>query len=154
MLIMGTDYMCNDASVDLSMKRNGPSVFLKAYATSGAVENFPVMIQPGGSGYNATAIAETNYCYIGIPEGTQAVASGCVGWFQIRGPVDNVQGASTSMAGSIGHAVYWADATGLGCSGSIYVGNPLVGQIGTLRQYADESTTVNIYLTGVWCTGI
>ena len=155
MLIMGTDFINTDASFDISMKRNGPSVFLRSWAENGVDENTPVMIQFGGSGYNATAIAASNICYIGVPEGTQSVGAGSWGWFQITGPVDDVQGAATSFTGSIGHAVHWAAGTGLGASGSAYVGaSPSLGRIGTLREYTNESTTANIYLTGVWCTGI
>ena len=155
MLIMGTDYLNTDASFNVSMKKNGPSVYLKALALVGVDENTPAMIQFGGSAYNATAMAEANHCYIGVPEGTQSVGAGSFGWFQITGPVDDVQGAGTSLTGSIGHGVYWAAATGLGATSSTYAGaSPSVGRIGMLRQEVNESTTANIYLTGIWCDGL
>jgi len=156
MLIMGTDFINTDASFDISMKRNGPSVFLRAWAESGADENDPVMIQWGGSGYNATAFAASNFCYVGVPEGTQSVGAGSWGWFQIMGPVDDVQaGSVTSFTGSIGHAVNFAAGTGLNASGSAYIGaSPSMGRVGVLRSYVNESSTADIYLTGVWATGI
>ena len=155
MLLMGTDYINNDASFNLLMKRNGPSVFLKALAATGVDENTPCMIQFGGSGYSATAIAASNVCYVGVPEGTQSVGVGSWGWFQITGPVDDVQGDTASFTGSIGHAVYWAGATGLGATSSGYVGaSPSVGRIGTLRASVSGGTTADIFLVGVWCTGV
>ena len=66
-------------------------MFLKAYATSGMVANTPYAIQWGGSGYTATILAASIYGYVGVPEGSNAVASGCEGWVQIRGYVEGVQ---------------------------------------------------------------
>jgi len=84
---------------------------------------------------------------LGIPEKT--VASGCVGWFTIRGYVPDAQGAATSFLGSYGHAVYWGGATGIGCSASAW--NGVASQIGILMEdlgAAAGSTTANIWLTG------
>lgn len=124
---------------------------MQAYATSGAVENTPMAIQFMGSGYNATALIGSIYAYVGVPEGTQSIASGCVGWFIIRGPVTDCQGAATSFTGSVGHGVYWGGATGLGASSSAHVGNPAL-HVGVLLEETSGSTTANIYLCGYYAT--
>ena len=153
MMIIGSDFIDNNASFTTSAKRNGAKVYLKAWAESGVDENTPCAIQFGGSGYTATALVASIYAYVGVPEGTQSVGAGSWGWFQIRGPVDDVQGPTLSFTGSIGHNVYWAGATGLGASSSANIGSPALG-VGILTQAASSSTTANIYLTGVWATPI
>jgi len=154
MLLVGSDFIDNNASFNTKLKRDGAKVFVQAIALAGVDENTPVMVQFGGSGYCASALADSNYAYIGVPEGTQSIGVGSVGWLQIRGPVTDVQGAATSMTGSVGHAVYWAGATGLGATVSGNVGNLDIGQIGILTEEVSSSTTGNIYLTGVWAAPI
>jgi len=153
MMIIGSDFIDNNASFTTSAKRNGPKVYLKAWAESGVDENTPAAIMFGGSGYVATALIGSIYGYVGVPEGTQSVGVGSWGWFQIRGPVDDVQGGTLSFTGSIGHNVYWAGATGLGATSSANIGAPTLG-VGVLLEETSSSTTANIYLTGVWATPI
>jgi len=151
MMIIGSDFIDNNASFTTSAKRNGAKVFVKAYAASGVDENTPAVIQFMGSGYNATAIAASLYGYIGVPEGTQSVGAGSWGWFQIRGPVEDVQASAAEAVGSVGHSVAWTGGT-LYASSSANLGIVTAGQIGVLTQLANASTTLNIYLTGVWAT--
>jgi len=155
MLLMGSDFIDNNASFNTQMKRNGPNIYLWAYAASGTDENSPALIQHMGSGYNATALAASLMGFIGVPEGTQSVGAGSWAWYQIRGKVEDVQGAATSFTGSVGHGIYYGAATGLGATGSSYIGgSPSVGRVGVLLQYANESTTADIYLEGMWGTGL
>lgn len=153
MLIVGTDYLENNSSFNTMMKREGARIFVKAYATSGVVANTPMAVQWMGSGYNATALAASIYAYVGVPENGEAIASGCMGWMQIRGDVDDVQGATASFTGSVGHNVYWAGATGLGATTSANVGNPALS-VGVLTEETSSSTTGNIYLCGYYATPI
>ena len=153
MLLVGSDFIDNNASFNTHLKRDGAKVFVKAYAASGVDENTPCAIQFMGSGYNATALIASIYGYVGVPEGTQSVGAGSWGWFQIRGPVDDVQGAAASFTGSVGHNVYWAGGTGLGATGSAYIGSPALG-VGVLTEETSSSTTANIYLVGVYATPI
>ena len=147
MMIIGSDFIDNNASFTTSAKRNGPKIFVKAWAESGVDENTPAAIMFGGSGYVATALIGSIYAYVGVPEGTQSVGAGSWGWFQIRGPVDDVQGAATSFTGSVGKAIYLSGATGIGCTGSAYIGAP--HQIGIMiTTAANSSTTCTILLTG------
>ena len=154
MMLVGSDFIDNNASFTTQLKRNGPNVFIYAFAAAGVSANTPAAIQHMGSGYNATALAASNYGYVGVPEGTQSVSAGSWGWFQIRGKVTDAQGAATSLTGSVGHNVYWAGATGLGATTSGNVGNQAIGQVGVLLEETSSSTTGNIYLTGVWATPI
>lgn len=151
MMLIGSDFIDNNASFNTSMKRNGPNVYVQAYATSGMTENTPYMIQFMGSGYKATGLAASHYAFVGVPEGTQSVASGCVGWVQIRGQVDDIQGSAAEAVGSVGHAVAWTGGT-LYASSSAYSG--LNHQIGVLTAAANASTSLSIYLIGVWATPV
>ena len=155
MLLVGSDFIDNDASFNTQLKREGAKVFVQTYATSGMVADTPYAVQFMGSGYNATALAASIYAYVGVHKDGEALASGCVGWVQIRGNVENVQAAATSVTGSVGHAVYWAGATGLGASSSANTGNPTV-MVGVLTDdhSGGGSTTINMYLCGLYATPI
>jgi len=152
MMLVGSDFIDNNASFNTQMKRNGPSLFVRAYAASGTDENTPVAIQFMGSGYNATALAASIYAYVGVPEGTQSVGAGSWGWYQIRGPVNDVQ-ATTDSIGSVGHAITWEVGT-LFASTSAYQGLDTKGQIGVLTTEISSIATHDIYLTGAWATPI
>ena len=149
MMILGN--IDNSSSFNVHMRSGGPNVYVEAYATSGMVADTPYMIQHMGSGYSATILAASNYAYVGIPYGGNALASGCVGWVQIRGQVDDVQCGTTDMKGSVGHNVFWG-AAALGASTSANEGIQTLGQVGVLLEEANASTTTDIYLTGVWAT--
>ncbi len=140
-----------NSSFNVHQRAGGPNVYVEAYATSGMVANTPYMIQHMGSGYSATILAASNYAYVGFPDGGAALASGCVGWVQIRGQVNDAQCGAADMKGSVGHSVFWG-AAALGASTSVNEGLHTVGQIGVLLEEADASTTTDIYLTGVWAT--
>jgi len=147
MLFTGNDFVDTSSSFDTAMKAgsNG-ALFVRAYATSGALMGVPKPILWHGSGYAATALHASIRGVLGIANDT--VASGCVGWFQIRGYVADAQGGATCFAGSYGHAVYWGGATGLGCSSSAFTGISHMVAIMAEDVGGGSSTTANIYLIG------
>jgi len=123
-------------------------VMVEVYATSGCVQRTPYFINYGypesGSRYlNATVATASQIGLLGIASDT--IASGCMGWVTVRGPVDNAAGPATSFTGSIGHSVYWLTA-GVGCTGSAFHG--LAHQVGFLLEETNSSTTANIFLVG------
>jgi len=146
----------NGSSFNTSFRSGNGKAFVQAYAESGIVANTPMLIQFGGSGYVATLISactnEQGWC--GVPE--RVLASGCVGWVQVRGQVDGTQSPISSFyTGSVGHAVIMgatATAGGLHATGGANTGNQIAGQVGVLLEETNNSTTGNIYLTGVWAT--
>ena len=149
MLLVGHDFIDNNASFNTQLKRDGAKVLVYAYAGSGVDENKPVAIQFMGSGYNATALTQGPYAYVGVPDGTQSVGAGSWGWFIIRGPVENAQSSAAEASGEVGHAVIWA--TGVVCgSSSAYIGLAASGQIGVFTEEANLSTTISFYLVGAW----
>ena len=154
MMIVGTDYIDNGGSFNLAMKKEGPNVFVKTYATSGIVANEPAEIRFKGSCYTAGSMNHTasRSAYIGIPEA--AIASGYMGWVQVRGKVKDAQGAaSLYFSGSVGHGVYWvASSSGIGASGSAYLADG--NHIGVLLEETSVSTTADIYLTGIWASPV
>jgi hypothetical protein len=125
--------------------------WVRVYATSGCVDQVPYICRynytTSGNGWFQPAALATNPAagLLGIPSG--AIASGCVGWLQVRGAC-TCTGAAASFTGSIGHAVYWGGATGLGATGSAYVGAQ--HQVGfLLDEYGGGGTNVaDIFLTG------
>jgi len=153
MMIVGSDFIDNNTSFTSTLKRNGAKVFVRAWAENGTDENTPVAIQFMGSGYNATALAASIYAYVGVPEGTQSVGAGSWGWYQIRGPVVDVQASIAEASGEAGHAVAWTAAVLYGSS-SAYQGRYDIGQIGVFTSEADGSTSMNLYLLGHWATAI
>ena len=156
MLIVGSDFIDNHNSFNTVMRRSGPNVFIQVYAVGGVAANSPGAITWKGSGYAVGSMNNPSQrAYIGIPENSGSIASACVGWMQIRGLVKNVQAASDTWTGSIGHAVNWLQSTtGLGATTSAYNGNPDI-QIGWLEGSTySASTTADIFLAGVWATPI
>jgi len=143
------DNINTNGDINTRFRAGNGKVFVEAYATSGMVADTPYAIQFGGSGYTATILAASIYAYVGVPE--SVTASGCVGWVQIRGERDGVQGGTTDFKGSQGHAIFWG-AAALGASTSAYAG--LKHQVGILLEDlgGGGSTTANIYLTGIWAT--
>jgi len=145
-----SDFLESDGTFSANLKSDGAGQILcKVYVSSGCVINTPYIVDyrytTSGAGWlTATGLAASMRGLLGVA--STAIASGCVGWITVRGPVNNVQGAATSFTGSVGHAVYWAGATGLGASTSTYIG--LAYQVGVLLEETDASTTANIYLTG------
>ena len=139
----------NGSSFNTSFRSGNGKAFVQAYATSGMVANTPYAIQLMGSGYNATIFAASIWAYVGVPE--RVTASGCVGWVQIRGEVNDVQFGTADASGPAGHSVFWG-AAALGASSSIPAYNPVIGQVGCLLETVDESTTANIWLAGMWAT--
>ena len=156
MMVIGSDSIDNSGSFNTVMATEGPNVYVQAYATSGIVANSPAEIRWKGSGYAAGSMNHTasRNAYIGIPRAGAAIASGCVGWVQIRGKVEDAQGAATLyFSGSVGHGVYWvASSSGIGASGSAYLADG--NHIGVLLQEGDVSTTANIFLTGIWASPV
>ncbi len=154
MFFIDSDFSEGDgalATFHAAMKSGGNgSVWVEVYATSGMVSKTPYICEynytTSGNGWFQPSVIATNPAVgvLGFSSGT--LASGCLGWVKIRGLVEDAQGAATSLTGSIGHAVYWAGATGIGATGSAYVG--AAHQVGVLAAYVNESTTGTIYLTG------
>lgn len=157
MLLVGHDFIDNNASFNTMLKRDGAKVLVYAYAASGCDENTPKAIQWMGSGYNATTLVASIYAYVGVPEGTQSVGAGSWGWYIIRGPVEDVQGSAAESVGSVGHAIAW---TGAALYASSSANQGLAHQVGVIIQGANlaggvnASTTMDIYLTGVYATPV
>ena len=152
-MIMGSDFVDANASFTTAVKSSGAKVFVRAFAENGISANTPAAVAEMGSGYNATALVQSIYAYIGVPEGTQAVGAGSWGWFQIRGPVEDVQASAAEASGVAGDSVAWTGDV-LYASSSDYQGRHDIGQVGVLTAGANGSTTINMYLTGVWATPI
>lgn len=150
MLLVGHDFIDNNASFNTRLKRDGAKVFLQAYATSGAVANTPYAVQFMGSGYNATTLVASVYAYVGVHD-DGALASGSVGWFQIKGPVEGIQASAAESTGSVGHALFWT-AAAIAASSSANQNLYTAGQIGVLTEAAAASTTLNVYLFGYYAT--
>lgn len=132
-------------NTQIKTDRSGKA-YVYAYAVGGAALKTPKALLWMGSGYAATALNTGMNARVGIPGAV--IASGCVGWFQIRGFCSDVQGAATSFSGSFGHAVYWGGATGLGASASAWVNVP--SQVAVLAEDVGGggSTTANLWLVG------
>ena len=146
MLHVGIDALDKIGSFNTQIKtdRNG-GVFAYGYATSGSVLKTPYFLLWHGSGYAATALAASTKGQIGVA--IAAIASGCVGWFQIRGFCSDVQGAATKLKGSFGHAVYFS-AAGVAASASAFIG--IDSQFAVLAEDVGggASTTANMWLIG------
>ena len=125
-------------------------ILVRAYASSGCVSRNPYFVSYGyttntsACWFQATALSASQKGLLGVA--SDVIASGCMGWVTIRGPVDNAAGPATSFTGSCGHSVYWGGATGIGATGSAYLG--LVHQVGVLLEDTNSSTTANIFLSG------
>lgn len=152
------NHIDTDSSFNTMMKAGDAKVFVQAYAGSGIVANTPMLVQWSGSGFAATLIsactAEMGYC--GYHRDGTTLASGCVGWVQIRGKIEDVQSDwATGYTGSVGHAVVMgatATAGGLYATSGANTGNPVIGQVGVLLEEASGSLTTTMYLTGVYAT--
>jgi len=149
MFFTDTDFSEGDASTHIALKlKSGGAgkLFVQCYASSGASLGVHLkhVYSTAYEGFFSTATIAASvvglygYC-------ADDIASGCVGWAQIRGPVDNAQAAAASFTGSLGHGVYFT-ATGIGATTTTYVGAP--SQVAILREYVNESTTANIYIVG------
>ena len=150
MLFSGTDFINSDASTYIAPTiKTGDygKVFVKAYASSGAAVDTGKLLNYGHStgyeGYMATALIASVKGLFGYTEA--AVASGCVGWFTVRGFVDSAQGQTGSFQGSIGHAVYFC-ASGIGVADGAFNGG--MSQIGIIHADVNACTTATIYLVG------
>ena len=154
MFFVGTDFIESGGTFSANIKSDGAGrILAKVYATSGMLIKSPYMVGPCyatsgtyftplmGSGATATGAQGL----MGIASGV--IASGCVGWVTIRGPVDDASSSATvQFTGSIGHAVFFSEASGLGASSSAYHG--LAHQVGFLLEEATATYAVNIFLSG------
>lgn len=149
MFFVSTDFQEGGGTFSAQLRADGSRVLVKVYATSGCVTGTPYRIDyaytTSGNGWlQPHALTASAIGLVGIASG--AIASGCTGWVTVRGPVDNAQAPAASFTGSVGHAVYWGGATGIGAtSGAFTGGNSFCG---VLLEYANGSTTSNIFLTG------
>jgi hypothetical protein len=154
MFFMGTDMFEGDgaaATFHSLIKSNGNGqVLAKVYATSGMTAKrmyvMTHMYSTANNGYfQPLAATASNKGLPGIA--SAAIASGCVGWVTIRGQALDVSSPATiEMTGSIGHAIFWGGASGMGASSSAYLGQ--VHQIGFLIEEATATLVADIFLTG------
>ena len=150
MIFSGTDYINHNASTFFAPTlKSGDygKLYVQAYATSGSAIDTGALLNYGHStnyeGFFATALTASVIGAFGYAEA--AVASGCVGWYTVRGFVDSAQGQTGSFQGSIGHAVYFC-ASGIGVADGAFVGG--MSQIGVIHADVDGCTTATIYLVG------
>lgn len=144
------DNILNDTSdADVAFRSGNGKAFVKAYAGGGMVANTPYAIQFSASLYNATVLAASIWGMVGVPE--RVCASGCTGWVQVRGNVEGVQASVAESTGSVGHIIQWHAGT-ICASSSTHIGSPYTGDVGMLTQEAEASTTLNIWLNGIYVT--
>ena len=158
MFFVGTD-MFEDSTLTANIKSDGAGrVLAKVYATSGMVTRTAYHIDlayttntgAGLSWFQPRDVGST-IGLVGISSG--AIASGCVGWVTIRGQVTATASATVEFTGSIGHAVFFTTASGVGASSSAYLG--LTHQIGFLMEEATATLSCDIFLTGnTYATGM
>lgn len=154
MFFVDSDFFEGDgaaATFGVSLKSGGNGqVFVKVYATSGMIAKNVYIIEQNyttaDSYWMQPRVIATNPSagLLGIPN--TVVASGCVGWVQVRGPVSAASFATASQTGEVGHAVFWASASGLKSTGSAYIG--AVHQVGVLLEEIAGGNSANIYLSG------
>ena len=154
-MFVGTDMFEGDgadATFNSLIKSHGNGqVVVKVYATSGmtAKRMYPLMYQYTTSDngwFQPQVMSASN---VGLPGiASAAIASGCVGWVTIRGQVSDASSPATvGFTGSIGHAVYWGGASGIGATSSAYVG--AAHQIGFLIETSVTGLVAcDIFLTG------
>lgn len=156
MFFAGTDMFEGDgdaATFAANIKSVGSDgqVVVKVYATSGMTAKalYPLSFYYTTSGncwFQPMIMSASNCGLPGIASG--AIASGCVGWVTVRGKVTDASSPATVMfTGSIGHAVYWGGASGMGATSSAYIG--AIHQIGVLMETSVTGTIAcDIFLTG------
>jgi len=156
MLHVNTDFTPDAlaASFNTGMKVDptGSKIYVQAYTNDGLTSNEVAMVIYDGSSYLATAPEVSVRAYIGFM--AAALASGCLGWAQIRGVVSNCVTAAGSFTGSVGHAVSWGAtaSAGLHASDSFY--QTLDHQVGWLVQAATATTSTKLFLAGRICDSI
>jgi hypothetical protein len=156
MFFIGTDMFEGDGAAAtfhslIKTDTNG-RVLVKVYATSGMTSKDIFVItqmytteSAGTQWLQPLVHTASNKGLVGIA--SASIAAGCVGWVTVRGPVDNVSSPATvEMTGSIGHAISWFGASGIGASSSAYSG--AVHQIGFLLEEATGTLAANVFLTG------
>jgi len=146
MLHVGTDRLDVIGSFNFQTKESRDGrVYIYALATGAAALLVPRFVQFKGSTYEATELQASYTGRVGVP--IAAIASGCMGWFQIRGFCSNVQGAGSALKGSFGHAVY-CSAAGVAASDGTYTGKREQFAILAEDVGGDASTTANMWLLG------
>lgn len=150
MFFAGTDHFESGGSYSATIKSdNAGRILAYVYATSGMLTKTLYHI---GQFYTTDGSCWLQPYTVGSKTGlvgiaSAAIASGCVGWVTIRGPVSGASASATvEFTGSIGHAVFFADASGMGASSSAYNGLP--HQIGFLMEEATATLAADIFLTG------
>lgn len=150
MFFTGTDFFESGGTYSATIKSDGAGrILCYVYATSGMLTKTAYHIgqfyTTSGTCWLQPYTVGSKTGLVGISSG--AIASGCCGWVTIRGPVDDASSSATvQFTGSIGHAVFLADASGMGASSSAYAG--LSHQIGVLLEEATGTYVANIFLTG------
>ena len=156
MFFIGSDFTEGDgadATFAARMKSGGNGkVLVEVYCTSGMVAATPYRLdyvyttESAGAMWLQPRTFATNPARSLIGVASDAVASGCNGWIQIRGQIASVSFAVASQTGSMGHAVFYTDSSGLGASSSAYLG--AMHQCGFLIEEATATLAINIFLTG------
>jgi len=150
MFFTGTDYVESGGTFSANLKSGGDGrILCKVYATSGWLAKTLQHVS-----YNYTTSDNTWFQPKAVGSGkglvgiaSDAIASGCLGWVTVRGPVTDASSSATvQFTGSIGHAVFFCDASGMGASSSAYLG--LDHQIGVLLEMATGTQAANIFLMG------
>lgn len=150
MFFTGTDFFESGATNSATIKSDGAGrILCEVYATSGmlakSIYHIGQFYTTSGDRWLQPYTIGSKTGLVGIASG--AIASGCVGWVTIRGPVDDASSSATvQFTGSIGHAVFFADGSGMGASSSAYAG--LSHQIGFLLEEGTGTYVANIFLTG------
>lgn len=156
MLIVGTDAYpdAQGGSFNTAYKVDptGSKVYVQAYTNDALTSNEVAMAMYDGSTYLATSQEASVVGYICFAQA--AIASGCLGWVQIRGVVSNVVSAAGSFTGSVGHAVSWGvtASAGLHASDSFY--QTLEHHVGWLVQAATATTSTKMFLAGKLSTAM
>jgi len=154
MFFVGSDFFESGGTYSATIKSDGAGrVLAYVYATSGWTAKRAYAIGPcyatGGAFFTplmgAGGTSTSAQGLYGVASG--AIASGCMGWVTIRGPVDDASSAATvEFTGSIGHSVFLAAGSGMGASTSSYQGR--AHQIGFLLEEATATLACNVFLTG------
>lgn len=150
MFFTGTDFIESGGTFSATIKSDGAGrVLAYVYATSGmlakSIYHVGQFYATSGTPWLQPYTIGSKTGLVGIASG--AIASGCCGWVTIRGQVDDASSSATvQFTGSIGHAVFFADASGMGASSSAYSG--LNHQIGFLLEQATGTYVANVFLTG------
>jgi hypothetical protein len=150
MINVGIDMLPDalNGSFNTAAKYNptGGKLYVKAVTNDALTSNEVAMVIMAGSTYLATAPEVSVKGYIGFA--ADAIASGCVGWVQVRGEVSNCVTAAGSFTGSVGDAVTWGATASAGLHANSSTFHTLDQHVGFLLQEATATTSTKLFLVG------